>query len=262
LDVKISLALGIAVSVLYLVIIVGGRAISGVENDEIDESASNIAKGFLAPLVVACAFLLVGAFVLGAWTELFKELPPLRITGPMWLFLVPVLFVCAILAGLVGAPWDDFTSGAIALLLLSTLLIGFGEELAVRGYLLVGARSVFGEAMAWFVATFLFAVFHFGNIVTGAGTGDTTVQVVLAFLSGSSLYLIRRLTGALYVGMIIHALFDFSAFAGNGAGEGDAANSTIASEVFIFLILMWVVTVPAMVFVFRFRRQPIAQPAT
>ena len=71
-------------------------------------------------------------------------------------------------------------------------------------------------------------------------------------------YLIRRLTGSLFAGMVIHGLFDFSAFTGNGPGEGDAAPD-IPGLFLLASVVMWIVTLVALYLLFR--RHKNAEPA-
>jgi membrane protease YdiL (CAAX protease family) len=52
---------------------------------------------------------------------------------------------------------------------------------------------------------------HLPNAFFGVGW-PAAVQVVLAFMMGSGLYSLRRLTGTLVVPMIVHAVWDYLTF--------------------------------------------------
>ena len=84
----------------------------------------------------------------------------------------------------------------------ASLFVGF------FGALLFAERSALSSG--------LFALFHGLNILTGQAVGATIQQMLFAFLMGSGLYLIRRISGLLVVGMVIHGLWDFSSFRGAG----------------------------------------------
>lgn len=104
------------------------------------------------------------------------------------------------------------------------LLVGFTEEMATRGLLLVGLRSRLSEGWVWFVSSALFALMHLTNALAGQGLGLTLTQVGMAFLGGTVFYIVRRTTGTLIWAMVLHGLWDFSTFAvGHGAAGPLAA---------------------------------------
>ena len=78
--------------------------------------------------------------------------------------------------------------------MVGSLLVGFCEETATRGVLVVGFRAAYSEPKVWFLSTLLFGLLHLPNWAFGAGPGAVG-QVVLAFGGGTMLYLTRRLPG-------------------------------------------------------------------
>jgi membrane protease YdiL (CAAX protease family) len=138
--------------------------------------------------------------------------------------------------------------------------VGFAEEIVFRGYLLVGARARFTEVGAWFATSALFALIHGLNILTGQNVGTTVQQIVLAFIMGSGLYLIRRVSGLLAAAMVIHGLWDFASFIGAGRGEDTGGiPGTIAAAPFTWGAV--IVTVATLVVLFR-RGTHASTPAT
>ena len=115
--------------------------------------------------------------------------------------------------GLAASDKSGVTMAMFWLALLGSLLVGFCEETATRGALIVGLRGRLMEPRVWLISTLLFAFMHLRNSVFGADPA-ATLQVVLAFGGGSMLYLTRRLTGSLVFAMLLHGIWDFSSFLG------------------------------------------------
>ena len=253
---------GVIVVVLYLAVLIGVRL--ALDPDaELWDSTSQGAFDYMAPVAAAVAAVLILVGVMGWYSRyILYERPELRLTGPKWLWVIPALFVLSAIGGLAAAPWDDFETGTLLILFVGAMLIGVGEELTVRGYLLTAARGRYTEAGACFFSSFLFAVLHFFGIIGGEAVGETITQVVLAFFAGLSFYVIRRLTGSLFVGIVIHGLFDFAAFTGNGPGEGEEALDP--PGLFLLpVIVMWIVTLVALYLIFRKKNTSTAPaPAT
>ena len=59
------------------------------------------------------------------------------------------------------------------------------------------------------------------------GKRSPCAQVVLAFMSGSMLYLVRRMSGTLVLAMLVHGLWDLASFIGDG---GDAVSLVVLSS--------------------------------
>jgi membrane protease YdiL (CAAX protease family) len=96
--------------------------------------------------------------------------------------------------------------------MLGAIGVGFGEEMINRGTLLVGLRTKYSEGKVWFFSTFAFAALHLPNALFGASVGPTIGQFFFAFIVGSLLYSIRRLSGTLLLAMFLHGLWDSSIF--------------------------------------------------
>ena len=86
-------------------------------------------------------------------------------------------------------------------------------RILTRGTGLVGLRGGFGEALSWFFSCLLFGLIHALNAVFGQSLGSTVQQILLAFLAGSVLYVIRRVSGTLALCMLLHAWIDFTTLA-------------------------------------------------
>lgn len=202
-----SLKLGIAAFVAYAFTFVVVDLIFGVDYDTLVDSADNALKGILIPVVIAC---LVAALICtrwGWWGPVMRE----RRILPGWTLIVPALMATAVIGGLIGADWDRDTD-LVLIVVIGTLFVGFGEEIASRGLLLIGARGERSEVQVWLITSVLFGLLHGLNIILGQAVDLTIKQIIFAFLFGSALYVVRRSTGLLVAGMLLHALWDMSTF--------------------------------------------------
>lgn len=250
----VTLQRGLLVFAVYAVLSGAIQLLSGVDYDEISASVSSILRFIVLSVGAGIIAVLVLTARWGAGDEIFRERA--RLDRPRWLWVIPALLAVIITANLAGTDWGDWDGDVIAILLLGCLMVGFGEEIVFRGFVLVGARSRYSETGAWFVSSLLFGLFHGTNVLTGQDVGTTLRQVVLAFIVGGSLYLVRRVSGLLVVGMVVHGLWDFSTFTAAGPGGSHAVDSVSGSVVLVSLgmPLLLVTTVVALVVVLRARR--------
>ena len=208
---------GLLVLVIYLLVFYGIWIINGIDYLRIGESATTILSWYVAPLAGGAVVLVVAATLLGWWRPALSE----RERVPRWLIISPAFMVVGALLILMNKDYSRTTVAMLLLLVLGSLLVGFCEELATRGLLVVGLRARYTEGWVWFLSTLLFGLMHLPNWVFGAGPG-AVFQVVLAFASGTALYLARRATGSLIWAMLVHGLWDFASFIGTG-GAGVSA---------------------------------------
>lgn len=205
--------IGVAVLAAYLVVFYGIWALTGVDYPHIGDSAGTILKWYVAPLAGGAVVLVVAASRLGWWRPALAEVSHAR---PRWLLAGPIAMALIGLASMASKSYATTTASMVLLLVLGSLLVGFCEEMATRGLLIVGLRGRYREAAVWAVSTALFAFMHLPNWVFGAGPA-AVLQVVLAFMGGTMFYVTRRVTGALVVAMLLHAFWDFSSFVGTDA---------------------------------------------
>jgi membrane protease YdiL (CAAX protease family) len=245
--VPITLGRGVAVVVLYAVVFLVAGLVSGVDYDKITDSTSNVLGFVVIPVGLGIVATLGLTARWGWWHPLFHDDEPL--TRPRWRWLVPAFICGTIIVTLIASPWHEFSTGLVVLILAGTLMVGFAEEILFRGYLLVGARSRYSEVGAWFFSSALFGLFHGLNIVTGQAVGTTIQQMVFAFVFGSGLYLVRRISGLLVVGMVIHGLWDFSSFLGAGRGDtADGIPNTVAAAPFTYGAVIAIIAVLVITF--------------
>ena len=117
--------------------------------------------------------------------------------------------------------------------------------MCIRDRLITGFRARYKELWVYLLSTVLFCLMHGLNILFGQEAGTTIAQVVGVFPMATFLYFTRRVTGALFLSMLCHALFDFSLLVYGGPGgelnQGSDAGGTIAGFVpFVVIVIMLV----------------------
>jgi membrane protease YdiL (CAAX protease family) len=196
----------LGIFVAYMVVVGVTWKVNEVDYATIGDGADNIRRGIVVPIGLGCVVLSIATTVLGAWHDvLFEDAR----SGPNWALVVPVLFG---LVAVVNCATVDFTNNSVGLpmLALGTLLVGFGEEVASRGLLVVGGREAgWSPTTVYLVSTIAFALLHGMNAFFGQSAKITLAQIVFAFAAGSALYVTRLTTGTLLVGIVLHALWDF-----------------------------------------------------
>jgi len=254
-----TLGQGLILLLLYAVVVVGGQQLSGVDYDRISASSGNALKAIILP--VAAGVLVVVA-VGWRWGihSLWHERRELRLSSPRWIRLIPALIALSIVLGVAFAPWGDWSAGVAVLLLIGTLLVGFGEELIFRGFLLVGARQRYSELGAFLLTCILFGLIHGANALNGQAIGPTIKQVIGAGILGAAFYLVRRFTGLLVAGMVLHGLLDFSVLIQGGPGGGNDVTSAAATGLPASIATL--LTVAAVIVVFRRARSATPAQAT
>ncbi len=209
-----TVGLGIGIWTTYTVLVFLVGRIAGVPYTELGTSGRNLFLGAGLSLIIGTVFLAATASILGWWRPALFE----RRHGPRWPLMVPALMVLALGVNLANTDWGSY-DGAFFAASLVLLLVGFTEEMTTRGLLVVGLRSRLPEVWVWFLSSALFAAMHLINIAGGQSAGTTLTQVGMAFLGGTVFYILRRSSGTLLWAMVLHGLWDFSAFA---VGHGTA----------------------------------------
>jgi len=167
-----------------------------------------------------------------------------------------VLFVVLIVIRLVGIEYGAAGLNLLLVVLLSGILVGFAEEALFRGIFLrslrTGGRT---EATAALWTAIAFGLFHLPNIIVGAGLAQLA-QIVLAAISGVTLYLFRRNRGLILIAMIAHGIWDTSTFLSGSHGAQWAGLLSFA----IYPIGV-IAAIVALVSVLRTDRHTVVTPA-
>jgi membrane protease YdiL (CAAX protease family) len=135
------------------------------------------------------------------WPVVLRE----QLRARRWVWIVPISLLAASVATI---DYGRLATAGVALgltLLLGALFIGVGEELLFRGLVLTFLRDRYREWMAAVVSSLLFGAFHF---LAGP------VHIVTSAVFGYLLYYVRRVSGGIWLPILVHTAFDFSVFSG------------------------------------------------
>jgi membrane protease YdiL (CAAX protease family) len=244
-----TFAQGLILLAVYGIVVVGGQLLSGVDYDQISASAENAFKAIVVPVGLGVLAVIAIGWRWGI-RNIWRERPELRLSSPRWLLsLITALYVLSIVLGIGLAPWGDWSAGVVLLVLAGTLMVGFGEEIIFRGFLLVGARKRYTELGALLITCVLFGLIHGANFLNGEDAVTTVRQILSAAFMGAAFYLIRRFSGYLVVPMLIHGFLDFSILI-NAGPEGGGSDVTGAISGLPATIGI-VVTIITVIIVFR-----------
>jgi hypothetical protein len=206
--------------------------LSGVDYDDIVGSADNALKAIVIPLAVVAVALIIVTTLLGWWKPALCD--EHRARG--WIMAVPIVMLTVTIAGINYGHLGDLDSGLLLWIAVGTLLVGFSEELMYRGLVLVSFRGAMRESHAWFWSSVAFGLLHGINAFLGQDFVPTIVQIVSAFVLGSGFYVARRVSGVIFLPMLMHTLWDFSTFTGDGYVLGRMASTISLVAVLIGLI--------------------------
>lgn len=232
--------IGLVIWIGYIVIVFAIQKATGIPYDTWGDSAGNLFLAAGLSLIIATVLLAITTSLLGWWRPAIHEA---QRSHHKWPIFVPILVAGAAVMNLAGTDWSAY-SGAFFGASLALLLVGFTEEIVHRGLLLTALRSRFSEVWVWLFTSALFAVMHFVNVLLGAPVAGTVSQVGAAFLMGTALYILRRVTGSLIWAMVLHGLWDFSVFA---TGVGTPSDITYVANVVYLLIGIFGLAVVAFV---------------
>ena len=188
-------------------------------------TVDSIVKSLIIPVGASVVFGIIVVSVLGWWRPVLADDRPVR----RWVWIVPIVMVVAIAAGINYRLISDRGGSVFGLLLVGCLLVGVGEELMYRGIGVVTFRNLgFTENKVALWTTVIFALSHATNLISEGP--KAFVQVLITAIAGYFFYLIRRVSGTLLLGMVLHGLWDF------GLTSTAAATTPPALNVLLFVL--------------------------
>ncbi|MGY1695191.1 CPBP family intramembrane glutamic endopeptidase [Geodermatophilus sp. SYSU D00814] len=177
-----------------------------IDDDNVVADAASIFFGLVLPIGIGALALLVFTWRVGWLPEVLGRQP---IGGRGWMWIAPALVLAVIVAHTGAVDWDEWTSGEIAMLALLGVCIGVAEELATRGLAVKMLRDAgHTERFVAVVSSVLFALMHLINLLAGMELTTVLGTVVYTFCFGVCMYLAMRVTGTIWVAIVLHGLTD------------------------------------------------------
>ena len=232
--------IGFVIWIGYVIVVFVVTKLLGVPFTKIGTSAEDTWKGAVVDLAVAAVLLVITATALGWWRPALFER---KRSHHKWPIFVPILMLVVAIVNLISTDWSKFDGSFILALVCLGILVGFNEEFMTRGLVLTAFRSRLPEGWVWALSSVLFGGMHLVNAALGAPLGGTLTQVALAFASGTSFYIVRRVTGSLIWAMLLHGLWDVSVFAVGHAPIGTPFASFLAPVIAVLalVVVYWVI---------------------
>ncbi len=243
--------IGLAIFLAYVVLVFVVQLLTGIPYTALGDNGGNLFLGAGLSLIIGAVFLAITTTLLGWWRPALFE----RAHSVRWPIFVPALMAVALVINLLSTDWGAY-DGAFFAASVVLLLVGFTEEMATRGVLLVALRSRLGEGWVWFLTSALFALMHLVNALSGQDLVSTLQQVGFAFMGGTIFYILRRTTGTLIWAMLLHGFWDFSTFA---VGHGTPAPTAGISS--ILYLVTGIAGLAVVAFVIRGARERTVAPA-
>ncbi|MGB7961884.1 MAG: CPBP family intramembrane glutamic endopeptidase [Propionicimonas sp.] len=186
---------------------------TGLQYADIAKSAGNVIRMAVVPLGVG-AILLTAFLMFARWDHVWRD--PRRLPTTPAMKVAMVVFVTAIVLRFAGTGWSEIRTDLLLAVLALGVLVGYVEEILFRGIFLramrQGGRS---EARAAVWTAVVFGLFHLPNVFLGQGWLGL-LQVVVATLTGATLYAFRRQWAFILPAMIAHGVWDISTFLSGG----------------------------------------------
>lgn len=142
--------------------------------------------------------------LLGWLRPVFLEQRRVRGTLPTVLAFGPVLYIVYCI---VSSKWDNIPIEGALVAIMFAAIAGIGEELAFRGVAVITLRARLSEVWVAVIPSVIFGLTHLTNLGrSGLATSEVLYQVFYAVLFGFSAYALRRVTGGLFIPILIHTL--------------------------------------------------------
>lgn len=237
---RLAIAL-VAFGCWLAITIMVGNILSGGEKSLTEGVKSGIGWAWVA----AGGFILAVVFWQG-WHDVALNRWPNA--GGWRLTWLPMVYIVIALgtATFFGLP----PATTLGIILINTMLVGFSEELMLRGAVLQGFRHSVSIWPAVLLTSVAFGAMHSLNVFVTGDLWAALLQSCAAFLSGIVFIALRLRTGSLWPPIIVHGLWDFATFVlsasvGHVATQGPqlteavtpAAGSTLTPFIPILLVL-------------------------
>lgn len=166
----------------------------------------------------------------------------LKVRGLVW--LVPIFLVVLYQFGMIVTEFisrfNQLSGSTIQLLIIifvTTLFVGFNEEVTFRGVLLRMLKPDVHPYRAIVISALLFSSFHLLNLIAFIPPGAMLFQLGNTFLFGLFFALVALKLNNLWPLIIFHALWDFSSIAGDVLAV-NLTIPTLITQVFVIVAIV------------------------
>jgi membrane protease YdiL (CAAX protease family) len=175
------------------------------------DTIESVTRGLWVTVGLGSLIVLIVLAALRWWRPAFVEPASLRL--PRWVWVFPVVLLLAVLAGTAYSRLADQGLTFSLALLVGALFVGVSEEGMFRGIGVVTFREAgYSEGMVALWTSVVFGLAHATNLFS-EGLGAIP-QVLVTAAAGYFFYLSRRVSGGLWVPIVLHGLWDFGAVSG------------------------------------------------
>jgi len=226
----------LVIVVVYIAVVQGANLVLTAGQDAEyaqPTSVDYLIRSYIIPVGLALVFAIGVTGYLGRWQEMFVERRRFR----RWTLVIPlIVLVCALIITNYAGLGEKGIVFAL-LLFISTMMVGFGEELVFRGIGVTTFRECgFGELKVGLWTTVIFGLAHGTNIFV-AGP-QALIQVVATTATGFVFYLVLRSSGALVVAMAAHGLWDFSVLSTQVNPDSPSPLANLAGAALVVVLLI------------------------
>ena len=187
--------------------------------------------------IIMTLFAVVMSVKFFSWQQLgFTKIDKKNIAWllPMAITAVVILFTMTSFmsqAQISAQQWQLFTVVGI-----TTLLVGFSEELVYRG-IVFSAFFKDSQIKALWVSAVIFSLLHSVNVVAGLEISGMLMQLAMTFIAGLFFALVRIKIQSIIPLMIFHWLWDFNLIGGEVLQAGDS-NSLFTTAFILFELVV------------------------
>lgn len=185
-----------------------------------DDAPLVVFMSYGVPVALGCVLLVVFGLSVGWLRELFGAQP---IRGGWWMWIAVAVTVLFNVLHFAATDYATSGPGIVIAWVVSSLFVGFSEELLTRGFVVtLMRRAGHREIVVAVTSAALFALLHAGNLLSGQSLLATGFQLLYTFAFGICMYLAMRVGGSILWPILIHgttdsATFLFTSYPGSGA---------------------------------------------